>query len=40
MGIGSNMYKLNDKLVNTVISSPWASDGKHFQTGYGKTKIN
>lgn len=30
MGIGSNMYKLNDKLVNTVISSPWASDGKHF----------
>lgn len=30
MGIGSNMYKLNDKLVNTVISNPWASDGKHF----------
>ena len=30
MGIGSNMYKLNDKFVNTVISNPWASDGKHF----------
>ena len=30
IGIGSNMYKLNDKLVNTVISNPWASDGKHF----------
>ena len=30
MGIDSNMYKLNDKLVNTVISNPWASDGKHF----------
>lgn len=30
MDIGSNLYKMNDKLVDTVISSPWASDGKHF----------
>ena len=30
MGIGSNTYKLNAKLVNTVIFNPWASDRKHF----------
>ena len=29
-GIGSNLYKLNDKLVNTVIKKPWAPDGKTF----------
>ena len=29
-GIGSNLYKLNDKLVNTVIKKPWTPDGKNF----------
>ena len=29
-GIGSNLYKLNDKLVNTVIKKPWMPDGKNF----------
>ena len=28
--IGSNLYKLNDKLVNTVIKKPWTPDGKNF----------
>lgn len=28
--VGTNIYSLNDKLVNTVIKKPWASDGKHF----------
>lgn len=29
-GIGTNIYSLNDKLVNTVINKPWAPDGKNF----------
>ena len=29
-GVGTNMYSLNDKLVNTVIKKPWAPDGKNF----------
>ena len=29
-GIGSNLYKLNDQLVNTVIKKPWTPDGKNF----------
>lgn len=29
-GIGTNIYSLNDKLVNTVIKKPWAPDGKNF----------
>lgn len=29
-GVGTNIYSLNDKLVNTVIKKPWAPDGKNF----------
>lgn len=29
-GVGTNIYNLNDKLVNTVIKKPWAPDGKNF----------
>ena len=29
-GLGTNIYSLNDKLVNTVIKKPWAPDGKNF----------
>ena len=29
-GVGTNIYRLNDKLVNTVIKKPWAPDGKNF----------
>ena len=29
-GIGTNIYSLNDKLVNTFIKKPWAPDGKNF----------
>ena len=29
-GVGTNLYKLNDKLVNTVIKKPWTPDGKNF----------
>lgn len=29
-GVGTNLYSLNDKLVNTVIKKPWAPDGKNF----------
>ncbi len=29
-GIGTNLYKLNDQLVNTVIKKPWTPDGKNF----------
>ena len=41
MDIGSNLYRMNDKLVDTIISSPWASDGKHFSNRIweDKTKL-
>lgn len=29
-GIGTNLYKLNDKLVSSVIKKPWAPDGINF----------
>ena len=29
-GVATNIYSLNDKLVNTVIKKPWAPDGKNF----------
>lgn len=29
-GVGTNLYKLNDKLVGEVIKKPWAPDGKNF----------
>ena len=29
-GIGTNLYKLNDKYVEQVIKKPWAPDGKNF----------
>ena len=29
-GVGTNIYSLNDKLVNTVIKKPWAPDSKNF----------
>lgn len=29
-GVGTNIYSLNDKLVNTIIKKPWAPDGKNF----------
>ena len=29
-GIGTNLYKLNDKLVGSVIKKPWAPDGINF----------
>ena len=29
-GIGTNLYKLNDKLVDSVIKKPWAPDGINF----------
>lgn len=29
-GVGTNLYKLNDGLVNNIIHKPWAPDGKGF----------
>ena len=29
-GVGTNLYRLNDKLVDSVIKKPWAPDGKNF----------
>ncbi|MDO4728446.1 MAG: minor capsid protein [Bacteroidota bacterium] len=28
--VGTNLYRLNDKLVNTVFKKPWTPDGKSF----------